>query len=148
YTDTLLTHLALPDFYIQENSTAPYPYHLHSYFPQNLEMIVVWCLLLKSEVAASLCMAAVLVAFAGLIAGFLYRRAGGTAAIASVFIFISAPICVLYGSVVKNDVPMALFLFAHYAALTEALDRMNENPSAARPWIFLSGLLCGGAIGT
>lgn len=51
-SDAFVIHAALPNYYINMGRIVPNPYHFHSYFPANTEMLVMWALLFKSEVAA------------------------------------------------------------------------------------------------
>jgi len=147
--DTLATHVTLPSFYIQNGVVSTTPYHFHSYFPQNTEMLVMWALLLNSEFAATLLMWGFHVSFAFLLWGFLKRYTSDIAALLATFIFLSAPV-VANSMYIKNDIPASLFVFAHYGLLALALDAQfysKAKSSSIRRLVLLAGIACGGAIG-
>jgi len=79
HDDTLVTHAALPGFFVAEGRVLINPYHFHSYFPLNTEMLVMWALLLKSEVAAALLMWGFVVSLVSLIGGYLLKQGHGGA---------------------------------------------------------------------
>src|SRR3989339_728843 len=52
--DALVYHLGLPSYYIANKEFVPSPYNIFSYLNQNSEMLFLWSLLMKSEVALKL----------------------------------------------------------------------------------------------
>ncbi len=153
HPDALLHHAALPNFYIQEGRVTVNPYDYYSYFTQNTEMIVLWAFILKSDFAAQLLIWGFWVSLALFVWGFLRRITEEWIALCSVFIVMSAPIMIYSAAYIKPDLPCALFVFAHYCVLFEALKRCSLEPEDSKnignpeTWIFLSGILAGGAAG-
>ncbi len=147
YTDAHDIHLALPAFYIGQGKVMAYPYQIYTYYPQNLEMLITWALLLRSEVTASLLMWSFFVAFALFILGFFYRNFNAKTAWGALLIFLSAPVCALFALTIKNDFIIGLLLFTHYCLLAESLQKIEKDPRSASSGIFLTGILCGGAVG-
>ncbi len=147
YSDTLLTHLVLPNYYIKEGLVAAYPYHIHSYFPQNTEMLVMWCLLLGSEMAAALTVWGFLIAWVLLAWGFIKRQTNNLIALATLPAFLSAPVFLWFSTTIKSDFSTGTFIFAHYCAMVEAINQKNSSPNASKRWALLAGVLCGGAVG-
>ncbi len=147
YSDTLISHLVLPNFYINQGSVVQNPFHIQSYFTQNTEMLVMWGLLLNSEIAAALLIWGFLAAFILLALGFVRRYTDNFICLLCVFGILSAPIFSWFSTAIKNDFPVGLFLFAHYLALSEFFKYSEQDQNSSKNWILLSGLLCGGAIG-
>ncbi len=143
YSDTWITHLALPNFYINAGRLAFNPHHFHSYLPENTEMLVMWALLLKSEFAASLINWGFLIALVALVSGHLTRVTDKFSALLAAIALLSAYAVAHATMMIKNDLPLYLCVYAHFYALAH-----NENEETAQtPWFFLSGVFCGGAIG-
>jgi len=145
--DVLVSNLAVPNYYVHEGRIATNPYHLYTYISQNTEMLTVWALLLKSEVAAVLVIWGFLAAFVLLIYGFVRRWTSHFPGLMASFLLMSVPVLIYQSIRLKNDVPLVLFIFAHYWALTESLHRSKFSLPESRKWMFLAGVLCGGALG-
>ncbi len=141
--DTLITHIALPSYYINMGKVAFNPNHFHSYFPENTEMLVMWALLFKSEVAATLLMWGFYAAFIFLIWGFLKRCTDPLSATAATLVALSIPNISNAAMTIKNDMPVSVFLVANFWTLTECMRR----PAASKRWALLAGILGGAAIG-
>jgi len=145
--DTLVTHIALPSYWINEGKMIINPYHFHSYLPSNTEILVTWALLFKSLFAAKLLMWGFLVALVAVVYGFLKRITDNFIALLAVLILLSAPTLANAAMTIKNDMPVCAFIIAHYFILAEALSARGASDPASKKWIFLTGLLIGGAIG-
>ena len=145
--DALEIHLSLPTFYANEGKFLPLPYQIYSYHTQNLEMLVTWCLLLGSTVAAMLLMWGFLVSCSLLLYGWLKRETSKLSALLSLYLLLSAAFITWYAHSVKNDFTAGLFLLAHYWALSEGLRRNEESLLPSGRWFLMSGLLCAGALG-
>ncbi len=146
FGDTLITHLALPNYYIQNGAMTAFPNHIHSYFSQNSEMLTLWSMLLNSEPSAGLLIWGFSIALMASLYGFFFRRNSGLAALLAVVLFFTANYFVWFSFTVKSDIPMAAFLVAHYLALIEAIDKTEKN-SQGHFWMLIAGLLAGGAMG-
>lgn len=147
YSDTLLTHIVLPNFYINQGKVITYPYHIHSYFPQNTEMLVMWGFLLNSEVASSLIIWGFLFSFVVLAWGFIKRYTDNFTGLLAVYLFISAPLFAWFSTTIKSDFSSGLFIFAHYLALIESFNKRSSDEVESNRWLLLGGILCGGAVG-
>ena len=147
YSDVYQIHLPLPSMYIQNGKIIENPYSIYSYFPQNTEMLVMWALLLKSEVAAALLMWGFFGCLVLLIWGYLKRCTSNVVSLSTVLLCMSAPMITWFSTAIKNDLPTALFILAHYFALTEALNNRSSNTNNSKKWALLSGILCAGAVG-
>ncbi len=147
YSDTYLTHLSLPNLYIQHGHMMGSIFNVYTYFPQNTEMLVMWCLLLKSEMAAALLMISFFAAMTAVAWGFLRRNASNWGAMAETLLLFSVPPVMWFSGTIKNDFPSGVFLFAHFCALKEAIDHQDQQPDIAYSWVLLAGLFCGGAMG-
>jgi len=145
--DTLITHIALPNFWINEGRMVINPYHFHSYLPSNTEILVTWALLFESLFAAKLLMWGYLVTLVSLFYGFLKRITNNFTALITVVILLSAPTLTNAAVTIKNDLPVCVFILAHYFLLAEAVSARSTPSSLSKSWIFLAGLLIGGAIG-
>jgi len=147
HNDTLNTHLAISNFYMNEGGLAVNPFHFYTYSVHNTEILMVWALLLKSEVAASLLMWGFYAAFLGLIWGVIKRYGNRFAAFTGSFAFLSIPIIGHSAMMIKPDLPAALFIFSHLCLLAEYFANRESNDSMAKKWLLLSAILLGGAIG-
>src|SRR5207249_4268467 len=95
-----------------------------------------------SEVAAALINWGFLLALVLIVWGFVRRQSNIFTALLAISVLVSAPTLAWFTTAIKNDFPVAVFLFAHFYTLTKYEDSNNS-----KPWILLSGILCGGAIG-
>ncbi len=145
--DTVITHLGLPGYYVNHGAVVINPYNYQSFIPQNMEMLMIWPLLLNSEFAAQLIVWGACVVFVLQVWGFLLRHTNNLIALLAVFIVLSAPIFILSVTCVKNDIFGAMFLFAHFCALMEVLNEPDKTSGTLKRWALLSGLFCGGAVG-
>ena len=147
YSDVYQIHLPLAGIYAQTGKIEPNPFMLYSYFPQNTEMLAACSLLLKSEVAAILVVWGYLASTVVLLWAFLKRYVSSATSAAAGYLFLSIPLVHLFGTTLKNDFPCAAFLIASSCALAVAFDQEQIDSTVMSRWIFLSGLLCGGAFG-
>ena len=110
-------------------------------------MLVTWALLFKSEVAATLLMWGYFFAFVLLIWGFVKRHTNNFTALMSAFMILSVPAIGNASMTIKTDMPVAVFIFAHYCYLVESFNRRSMMSRESRCWALLAGVLCGAALG-
>lgn len=146
YSDTYQIHMALPAFYIQEGKLTQHAYCIYSYLTQNLEMLVMWTLLLKSEIAAALLIWGFYSAFVLLIFSFFKRHTSIPVAFCTTLLLISFSSMLRFSTAIKNDLPAAIFLIAQTIYLIETINSYNADPKLSRTWAILSGIFCGGSI--
>lgn len=147
YSDTYQIHMALPSFYIQEGRLLQQPYCIYSYLTQNLEMLILWALLLKSEIAAALLIWGFYASLVFLIFSFFKRHTSISAALCATLLLISCSSLLRFSTAIKNDLPAAIFLIAHYLYLIETINSYHKDPQSSKKWAVLSGIFCGGSIG-
>lgn len=141
FLDSLITHLALPNYYVLEGKIHVNPYHIHTYFTQNTEMLMMLPLSLKSEVGAFLVHWGFFACVVSLIFGWMSQETSRVVGLFTVFIFIASPHVTWVVNHVKNDLPMAAFLLCHWWALYYAI----KTPHWGR--YVLCGLFAGGSAG-
>lgn len=57
------------------------------------------------------------------------------------------PVIVFSSTTIENDLPVAVFIFAHYCILIEVFNKRGDSSYKTREWMLLAGILCGGAVG-
>lgn len=145
--DTLKSHGALANYYLQHGALIHNPYDIYSYLSQNTEMLVLWSLLLDSEFSAQLVILGFWIAWMLMIWGFLKRRSGNAVSLVVTATVAAIPTVSLTVNEMKNDASVGLFIFAHYVYLVEALRLPPKASVERKKWFFLSGLITGGMIG-
>ena len=116
--------------------------HALQLFSANTEMLAA-CSVAQIEVAAILVVWGYLASTVVLLWAFLKYVSSATSAAA---VLSSIPLVHLFGTT-QNDFPCAAFLIASSCALAVAFDQEQIDSTVMSRWIFLSGLLCGGAFG-
>ncbi len=147
YSDAYQIHLPLPWAYIQWGRISPNAYSIYSYFPQNTEMLMIWPLLFKSEVAAVLIQWGFLASIIFMVWGFFSRTTEKWIGLSAAYMALASTAIVWYGVTIKNDLPTAAFLLMHYVALINSLTSKDSDLQASSSWLLVSGIFCGGAIG-
>ncbi len=145
--DSLSVNGGLPNYYVQQGAVSINPHQIFSYLTQNAEMLTLWSLLLRSDFSAQLMIWGFFAVWILLIWGFLERHAGSAVSMFTVATILAIPVVSRSVNEFKNDAPVSVFIFAHYACLIEALRRPQEAQNQSAKWCVLSGLRLGGALG-
>ena len=139
--DGLFYHLTGPRFYIAQHRIVPRIDIPHLSFPSLMEMLYLYGMLLKSDVAAKL----VHFWYALLLTGLVYllarRHLYPQAVWPSVAIFASMPMIPVLAGWAYNDIALAFYQLAAVYTLG------NWFADRRRQWLMLSAVMCGLAMG-
>lgn len=116
FYDSLVYHLAVPNYYLLKHRILPMSFLSHSNFPLNLSMIYTLALSLNNEILAKMvhCFMGVLT---GLLIYFSVKRIyNAKAALFSAVIFCSTPIFAMNSWTCGNDVGVTFFFALAFAA--------------------------------
>lgn len=148
--DDLMYHLALPRRYIEAHAVRFYPDSTYSLFPQLMEMLYTWGLLLGSDRLAMLF--AFSMGLLGPLAAVLFARDRGLGAKAlpllAAAVFLSMPLIGYILRAANNDLAQAsydmLAVYAFWLGVRgkQAADRAGKESKLSSAFI-LSGLYCG-----
>jgi 4-amino-4-deoxy-L-arabinose transferase-like glycosyltransferase len=118
YYDSLVYHLRLPQLYVQAKHWVGFPELIYSAFPQNMEMLWTWCLLLAGDpLANGLGWGMALV---GVAAVYAYGKRFFSMEVAhwSAALLLTMPSYLLLSSGGYVDVGLAVFIFLSYYAIS------------------------------
>ncbi len=142
FYDSLVYHLAIPDYYLAQGRVVGMPFNYFSNFPLGSEMIALLALATGGEQLAMLVnwsyavLAALLLFFCG-------RRLmmGRAASLIAALVFYNIPIVAVFSWQVSADNALALYLVLALAALMFYLEE-DDRPALAYAALFL-GFACG-----
>ncbi len=150
FYDSLVYHLGAPSFFIQEGRITNVPFEVHSNLPSNMAMLYTFSLLLKDEILAKLIHFSFgLLTVLGIIA-FCRRFFSVKIGIISAVIFYTVPMVAMNSWTAAVDVGLTFFEFLALYALIVWINPQDEftQKGTIAPWLILSAILCGVAIGT
>lgn len=142
YYDSLVYHLALPEIYVREHKISFVPFNLYSHFPENAEMLFALALLFQDDVLANLIVWLFTALSGAGIYGAAARLAGKKTAGLALALFWTMPAVMLLGSGTYVEMVSACFVFLAVLALGYWWEEEKK------PWLILSALLTGLAMGT
>ena len=116
FYDSLVYHLAAPNYYLLKHQILPMRFLCHSNFPLNMSMIYMLALSLNNEILAKMihCLMGVLTVL--LIYFSVKRMYNAKAALFSALIFCSTPLFAMNSWTCGNDVGLTFFFALAYAA--------------------------------
>jgi len=155
--DGLFYHLTGPKIYLQAGRIVGDFDVPHFNFPSLMEMLFVWAMLLRGDIAAKLLHTGFGLLLAGLVYIVARRLLGQKVAWPAVLILASMPMLGTLSTWAYNDLALAFYQLASlYAVINYQLSITNEqnsgiqNPKSKiqnRNWLILSGLFAGLAMG-
>lgn len=140
--DSLTYHLALPQLYTINKKIFNVEYNAYFHFPQNLEMIYTFLLLIGDEILPNIFSFTVYALTTICIFNFSKNHINRLSGIASIFIFSTMPAVMLLSS---NSYTEALLAFYTFLSLYSFIGYMLENKTQ---YLILSGIFAGLACGT
>jgi len=150
WTDALVYHLGLPAYYIANQEFVPTPYSILSYLSQNAQMIYMWGLLMKSEVAIKLINWTFLVMTSLLLFGVVEKKANRFCGLMAVLLLLMMPMIIVQSTNISNDLQTAFYLLTGWVLcllyLTESKKSLSKQDGYKM--LFISGCCFGAAFGT
>ncbi|OGR56744.1 MAG: hypothetical protein A3I11_03580 [Elusimicrobia bacterium RIFCSPLOWO2_02_FULL_39_32] len=151
--DALVYHLGLPSYYIANKEFVPSPYNIFSYLNQNSEMLFLWSLLMKSEVALKLLNWTFLVMTLVAVYTFVKIFSDIYCGLVAVLFVLMMPIVTFQAQVAGNDLQMALQLLTGWILslvpfLFLKFSDGEDHPKELFRVLFLSGCSYGASFGT
>jgi len=151
--DALVYHLAVPETYVKYHKIIYLPYNCFSNYPFNTEMLFTLGLLLKGDLLAK----SIHFLFGLLsvlsIYSFSKRYFNSQIARLSVLSLCSMPLAIFVGVVAFNDFAitcyeiLAVYAFINWGQTLNMEFRSKFHIQGLTPWLLVSGLTCGLAIG-
>lgn len=142
--DALIHHLAVPKVYAARHGFEDMPSHIHSYLPYSVQMLFTLGLLLHSDVLAVLLHYSMGLLLVLSIFTLCRRWLNAEAGLLVVVIFYTLPMVTNIATTPHVDFGLVLFSFLSlYAFLMWEQDKNISD----KPWLVLSGIFAGAAIG-
>lgn len=142
YYDSLVYHLAMPAAYVQAHHWIKLPFLLYSAFPQNLEMLWTWGLLLQGDTVSNLLGWGITLLLVSGVVTFGRRYFDRSVGLWAGALLAAMPAILLLSSGGYIDVGLTFFSFFSLYAL------FLWREYGERGWIVLAGLFAGWAMGT
>lgn len=147
WVDALDYHLGLPSYYIANHFFKPDPYNSFSYLNQNAEMLCLWGILAKSEVAVKLLTWTFLVMTSAAIYLFTKKYSNRFCALLSILLILLMPIATMQSIVVGNDLEMTYYVFVGWFMFSQVFDRIEKQGVDSASMLIVGGCF-GAGIGT
>lgn len=143
FYDSLVQHLAVPNYYIIHHKILPLRYSLTSFYPLGVEMLYLIGMLLKDEMLAKLihfsCGILTLIAIYHFCKRYFNRLIG----LISCVIFYTIPIVSINSWATGNDVGLTFIFMLSLWAMLEFFNKEQDQ----KKWLFLSAILAGFCMG-
>jgi len=152
--DVMEYHWANVSAYINDGSITANIYNIFTYFPQNAEMIYLWQFLIGTDLSAKMFNFSIFVLIAFMIVSFVGKKANRWAGWFACALFVFTPLASLVSQLPKNDMMLALFtfmaIFLTVSAFGDHEDHLFKDHAqfSHLRYLFLAGLMIGGALGT
>jgi len=145
FFDSLVYHLALPQFYLLHGRIMPTPENMYSGIPFGMEMLYGLALALSDERLAVLLHCSFGIATAAAVWVWLRQRAGQAAGILGALIFFTSPVVMYSGWQGGVDLAASFYLMLGFVAFSSGLETLE--PGRQRAWAVAAGLYLGFALG-
>lgn len=141
YYDSLVYHMSLPGYYVQQHRIVPVEGNLFSYFPQNMELMYAFMLLLGSEYGANLLSYVFLLGIIVLIRFYSKKYLNEKSGIYATILYSLTPAVMLLSGSTYVETGLAFFVLLLFICINEyvAEDKFI--------WIVLAGIIAGFAVG-
>lgn len=146
WIDSLVYHLGLPSYYMANRDFRPDPHVIFSYNNQNAQMLYLWSLLMKSEVALKLLNWTFLVMILIALYGFVEKYSNRFCALMAVLMMALLPMTVWQVTYASNDLQMAFGLLMGWILMAQACNAGSET--SRNRVLLVSGFCFGIAFGT
>lgn len=154
WLDSLVYQLGLPSFYIANGEFKPDPHVIFSYNFQNAQMLYLWALLAKSEVALKLLNWTFLLMLTLTVYGLVRQLSNRFCGFAAALLVCIMPMTVWQVTYASNDLQTAFYLLVGWMLLANFMKQGSKTQQKKQPdgsriqVLILSGFCFGIAIGT